>query len=76
VAKPVVDRLERELDGRAEVIRLNMMSGVGRQAAAVFGVRAVPTLVVVDGDGQVALTQVGIIRPGEVQAQVDAIISN
>jgi hypothetical protein len=39
-------------------------------------VRAVPTLVVVDGDGQVALTQVGIIRPGEVQAQVDAIISN
>jgi hypothetical protein len=71
-----VDRLERELDGKAEVIRLNMMSGVGQQAAAVFGVRAVPTLVVVDGDGHVALTQIGIIRPGEVQAQVDAIISN
>jgi hypothetical protein len=42
----------------------------------VFGVRAVPTLIVVDGDGQLTLTQVGIIRPGEVQAQVDALISN
>jgi len=36
----------------------------------------VPTLVVVDGDGQVALTQVGIIRAGPVEAQVDALISN
>lgn len=71
-----MDGLERRLDGKAEVVRLNMMSQVGQQAAVVFGVRAVPTLVVVDGDGQVALTQVGIIRPGEVQAQVDAIISN
>jgi hypothetical protein len=68
--------LERKLDGKAEVIRLNTMSGVGRQAAMVFGVRAVPTLIVVDGDGQLTLTQVGIIRPGEVQAQVDALNSN
>ncbi len=71
-----MDRLERGLDGKAEVIRLDMMSGVGRQAAFRFGVRAVPTLVVVDGDGQVALTQVGIIRAGPVEAQVDALISN
>ena len=70
-----MDRLERELDGKADVLRLDMMSGVGRQAAARFGVRAVPTLVVVDGNGQVALTQVGIIRPGAVQAQVDELIS-
>lgn len=52
-----------------------MMSGVGRQAALRFGVRAVPTLLVVDGQGQVVLTQVGLIRPGEVQAQVDKLIS-
>ena len=76
MAKPVVDRLERQLDGRAEVVRLDMMSRVGRQAAAVLGVRAVPTLVVVDGEGQVTLTQVGLIRPAPVQAQVDALISN
>jgi len=71
----VVDRLEHQLDGKAEVIRLDMLSGVGRQAAVRFGVRAAPTLVVLDGEGQVALTQVGLIRPGDVQARVEKLIS-
>jgi thioredoxin-like negative regulator of GroEL len=75
VAKPIVDGLERKLEGKAEVIRLDLMSGVGRQAAAQFRVRGVPTLIVVDGGGQVALTQVGILRPGEVRTRVDELIS-
>jgi hypothetical protein len=70
-----VDGLERKLDGKASVIRLDLMSQIGRQAAAHYGVRAVPTLIVVNGEGQVALTQVGIVRPGEVQARVDDLIS-
>jgi thioredoxin-like negative regulator of GroEL len=69
-----VDGLERKLAGKASVIRLDLMSQVGRQAAARFGVRAVPTLLVVNGDGQVVLTQVGIVRPGDVQAQVDGLM--
>jgi thioredoxin-like negative regulator of GroEL len=69
-----VDGLERNLAGKASVIRLDLMSQVGRQAAARFGVRAVPTLLVVNGDGQVVLTQVGMLRPGDVRAQVDELI--
>jgi thioredoxin-like negative regulator of GroEL len=69
-----VDGLERRLAGKASVVRLDLMSQVGRQAAARFGVRAVPTLLVVNGDGQVVLTQVGMLRPGDVQAQVDELI--
>jgi thioredoxin-like negative regulator of GroEL len=69
-----VDGLERKLAGKAAVIRLDLMSQVGRQAAARFGVRAVPTLLVVNGEGQVVLTQVGLLRPGDVQAQVDELI--
>ena len=69
-----MDGLERKLAGKASVIRLDLMSQVGRQAAARFGVRAVPTLLVVNGDGQVVLTQVGIVRPGDVQAHVDELI--
>jgi len=76
LAKPVVDRLEHELEGQAKLIRLDLMSAVGRQAAVRFRVRAVPTLVVVDGKGQVAATQVGLIRPGEVRSQVNALTSN
>lgn len=76
LAKPIVDRLEHNLDGKADVIRLDVMSQVGRQAAALYGVRGVPTLLVVDGYGEVALTQVGLVRPGDVQTQVDELISN
>jgi hypothetical protein len=50
------------------------MSQVGRQAAAHYGVRGVPTLLVVNGDGHVSLTQVGIFRLGVVEARVDALI--
>jgi hypothetical protein len=66
--------LERELDGKAVVIRLDLMSSVGRQAAVHFGVRAAPTLLVLDGEGQIALTQVGLLRAGEVQARIHELI--
>lgn len=76
MAKPIVDGLERNLNGKATVLRLDVMGPVGRQAAAHFGVRGVPTLVLVDGEGEVILTQVGLIRSGEVQKQVDRLILN
>jgi thioredoxin-like negative regulator of GroEL len=73
VAKPIVDGLERDLAGRAKVVRLDLLSSVGQQAAGHFGVRGLPTLLVVDGEGQVILTQVGLLRPGEVRSQIDLL---
>ncbi len=70
MAKPIVDGLETELAGEAKVIRLDALSTVGRQAASQFGVRGMPTLLVLDGGGQVVLTQVGLVRPGPVREQV------
>ena len=75
MAKPIVDGLEKELTGKADVIRLNAMTSIGQQAAAHFGVRGLPTLVLVDGNGQVVLTQVGIIRSGAVLEQVDQMVA-
>ncbi len=74
MAKPVVNRIETELDGKAEVIRLNLLSQVGHQAAARYGVRGVPTLVVVDGQGKVVYGQYGIPRPSQVVGQVETLI--
>jgi thioredoxin-related protein len=74
VAKPIVDGLEKKLAGKAAVIRLDVMSHVGRQAAAYYGVRGMPTLVVVDGNGQSVYSQVGILRPAQVVEQVEAIL--
>jgi thiol-disulfide isomerase/thioredoxin len=60
VAKPIVDGIEKDLAGRIEVIRLDVWSDVGKAAAQRYGVRGIPTLLVLDGDGQVQDAQVGI----------------
>lgn len=69
-----MDRLEEKVANRARVIRLDVLSRVGQQAAARYGVRGVPTLVVVNGQGQAVYGQAGIPRPGQVVQQVDALL--
>lgn len=58
-AKPIVDGFEKDLQGRARVIRLDVTRELGRETAVRYGVRGVPTTVVIDGDGEVALRQAG-----------------
>jgi thiol-disulfide isomerase/thioredoxin len=70
MAKPVVDRLEQELDGQAEVVRINLMSRMGLDLARRYGVRASPTLLVFDGSGAVVYTEAGI--PSQ-QAVLEAV---
>lgn len=74
MAKPAVDRLERELQGTAKVLRINVMSRAGLALAREYGVGAVPTIVVFDGNGQVVYAQAGLpdraaIRAAVLQAQ-------
>ena len=71
-----MDGLERRLEGKAPVMRLDVTTLVGRQAAAALGVRGVPTVLVVDGQGQVVHSQAGFIKAVEVEAQVDQLISD
>jgi len=75
VAKPVVDGLESDLQGRARVMRLNVLDSVGLSAARRFGVRAVPAFFVLDGQGQVAYAQVGIPNRAEMGARVQALLA-
>jgi hypothetical protein len=57
-----VDRLERDLQGQAQVIRLNILTREGRAAIGLYGVRAVPTLLIFDGCGDVVERQVGFLN--------------
>lgn len=59
VAKPIVDGLERELAGDATVIRVDVMSSMGRTLASEYGVAALPTLLVFDGAGNIVLRDGG-----------------
>ncbi|NLE46716.1 MAG: thioredoxin family protein [Chloroflexi bacterium] len=60
MAKPVVDGLERDLQGQAQVLRLSVTDEVGGILAHRYGVRGVPAFVLFDGTGQVALSFAGI----------------
>lgn len=62
----MVDGLERELAGRAAVVRLDVMSGVGRMAAYTYGIRVVPSFLVFDGAGRVVLAKSGRASKSEL----------
>ena len=67
MAKPVVDGIERELESQdALLIRLSVSGGPGRVLATQYGVRGVPTLLVLDRQGNSLLTQVGRIQKNPV----------
>lgn len=68
MAKPVVDGLERELRGRAAVYRLNVSSAETVEVAGYYGLHGLPTLLVLDGQGELVLRQVG-------RLQKDAVLS-
>jgi thioredoxin-related protein len=60
LAKPIVDRLEQELEGQACVVRLSMFDEVGREVARRYDVRAVPTFLVFDSQGELIGREVGL----------------
>jgi thioredoxin-related protein len=74
LAKPVVDGLERELEGRAQVLRLSVMDDVGGGLAMRYGVRGVPTFVLLDRAGEVVLQQAGMPDRDAIQATVTELL--
>lgn len=70
-----MDGLERDLTGLAEVVRFDVMSQLGRQAAGQYGVRGTPTLIVVDGQGQPVLAQSSLVRPGPIKREIEALLA-
>ena len=66
--------MERDLEGQARVMRLNVLDSIGAQAARRLGVRAVPTFFVLDGQGKVVDTQVGMPDRARFKSDVDALM--
>ena len=68
-----MDRLERDLEGEAQVLRLSAISKVGRQLGARYGVRGVPTFFLFDGMGNMVSYQVGRLDADLVKAEIEAM---
>ena len=62
------------MEGRAQVLRLGVTDSVGGALAARYGVRAVPTFVLLDGAGEVVLTQIGTPDREAVLAAVEGLV--
>lgn len=71
-AKPIVNGIEKDLEDTARVIRLDIGSELGKEAAGRFGVTSVPTLLVLDGAGEVVHRETGMPSREEVVARVRA----
>jgi thioredoxin-related protein len=74
LAKPVVDGLERELEGQAQVLRLSVTDSVGGELAMRYGTRVVPTFVLLDGAGTVVLKQTGMPDRDEIKAAIGSLL--
>jgi hypothetical protein len=65
-----VDGLEKDLAGRAQVVRLSILSEVGRRVAQDYGVRSVPTFLIFDGEGTLMGREVGFPNRGRIESLV------
>ena len=70
MAKPLVDGLERELEGQARVVRLSILSGPGREMAHRHGIMGVPTFLIFDGQGNLIERQTGLPDRGKIKSLV------
>ena len=69
----MVDGLERELAGRARVVRLNVDDAAGQEAHARFQTAKVPAIILLDRDGvQVYRTEGKLPRRQAILTALDA----
>ena len=68
-----MDRLEKDLEGTVQVLRLSAWSSVGRQLGSRFGVRGVPTFLLFDGTGQLVHYQVGRLDADRVKMEIEKL---
>ena len=74
-AKPIVNGIESDLEGKANVVRLNVISQLGREAAARYGVAGLPTLLVLDGTGEVVHRSAGLPSRKKIVAEANAVVA-
>ncbi len=72
MAKPSVDGLEEELGDRLAFTRVDIMDDEGSKVATKYGVRSVPTFLLVSAQGEVLYKKVGGMPERELILQAFA----
>jgi len=68
-----VDGLTEDLQGRADVLLIDLLGEIGKQTAGRYNVRSVPTFLVFDGQGDLVLRQSGRPDVDAIQAKIAEI---
>ena len=71
--KPIVNGIENDLKGKADVVRLNMLSRLGREIAARYEVKGAPTTVVLNNAGDVVYQHAGMPNRKTVVGRVTSL---
>ena len=72
--KPVVDRLEKQYEGKVEFKLYDVEKNKeGEALFKQFGAQYVPTFVFVNADGSKADTKVGELKEAELRAALDSL---
>ena len=60
MSSSIVNGLEEKLSGKANVIRVDLLSELGQQIAALYNVTSAGTNIVLDGAGQETYRSIGV----------------
>lgn len=63
LAKPIVDGIAREFEGRLQVLRVDIQNQEGQELARLYKSVATPTFILFDAGGQEIYRSVGQIDP-------------
>jgi len=66
-----VNGIEDQVGNQVEIIRLDLLSAIGRQAARQYGVHMVPATLLFDGQGEIVERQTGMPEAGRVIALIE-----
>lgn len=69
--KPIVDDVEKELQGRLLVIRINVQEEAGRQLAARYGFQYTPTFIFFDAKGNEVWREIGRLDTQRVRKSIE-----
>ncbi|MDX1413753.1 MAG: hypothetical protein R3293_06150 [Candidatus Promineifilaceae bacterium] len=73
---PIVDGLEREFAGRANVVQLDAAEAGNEHLQQAFGLRGHPSFVILDADGRVQQTFIGPQTAEILRAALRAVADN
>ena len=65
--------IEKDLEGQAKVVRLNLLDKLGREIASAYDVRAIPAMIVFDGAGRVRLSHQGVPNRQRIVQEVNRL---